>query len=140
MSHYAKVVEPVSGEIHAQLREKFTLAIGTEIKSVKLMDSAYACLAFVRRPYERAARWVSFLTYEDLPAFTDKGRESRAKHPRVTMGRGRPAKGAAPLTNTRGIRMRQDQWDALDYAATNASSSRNEMIVGALISLGLVPR
>jgi hypothetical protein len=142
MSHYAKVVEPLAGEIHQSLRarEAFTLPIGTEIKSVKVVDGGYACIALVRLKYERAARWVSFSTFADLPAFTDKGREGRARHPRATMAKGRPAKGATAQSEARGLRMRKDQWDVLDYNCKNADVSRNEAIVGALVTAGLVPQ
>ena len=137
MSHYAKIVQRVDGWI---LGMPATLKEGTEIKNVSLKGT-YACDA---RVGEKPQEWHRFVTQADLPKFTDKGREHRANgRKRPTLSKGRPAgtkKSSTPPTKAGGLRMRPDQWAALDEGCKASDTKRNEAIVGALILAGLVPQ
>lgn len=138
MSHYAKIVHPLSGWI---LGLPAVLNTGTEIKNVKLTPDGggYACAARLSVDPEVGIEWIRFVTQGDLPAFTDKGRAGRERNASATMQRGRPSK-VRKLSTTTGIRMRPDQLQALKDGCAKADVSRNEAILGALVAAGLVPR
>lgn len=132
MSHYAKLVK----QLHIALPgDVLTLPIGTQIKRVRLQSGGvYAFDALL------GGRWSPLLVDADLPAFTDKGQEQRANgRKRPTLAKGRP-KSNAPPTQAGGLRMRHDQWAALDAGCDASETTRNEVIVGALILAGLVPQ
>lgn len=140
MSHYAKIVEPLDGDVHLHLREAFTLPVGTEIRSVKLRDGVYTCQALARLKYERQPRWVIFSTDLDLPAFTDKGREGRAKRTTRTaeLQRGRPVRSNEPATVTVTIRVTPAQKRELLAGCAKSGTTITEVVTGTLAAAKLI--
>jgi hypothetical protein len=146
MSHYAKIVRPLSVTFDSPPKwhgTRSTLPIGTQIKRVRLgVGPAVAGVYTFEAKLDR--EWYAVQTDADLPAFTDKGREQRAagsKRPTLTKGRPKGSKSSTPApTKAGGLRMRPDQWAALDAGCKASDTTRNEVIIGALIQAGLVPQ
>ncbi len=128
MSHYARLTR-IMWCITEQGRTD--LPAGLSIKSVRL-DQNGVYLFWVNFSGE----WVSASTTEDLPAFTDKGTEARAKR-RATLRPGKPRMGATAATRRLVCKVREDQHKHVELSAESAGLTVSERVRRALIADGM---
>lgn len=103
------------------------LEVDTEIKNVKCVDGGYRFDALI------AGAWVSVLTTEDLPAFTDKGRAQRG----ATLKPGRPQEGSEPMAGLLAVRVSIEQRDYVRAKASIDGIEVSEYLRGLLIADGM---
>lgn len=131
MSHYARIVEPMHAVCNGH---GCSVPVKAPIRNVELND--FGVYFFEAR---FLGDWRLCSTEEDLPAFTDKGREGRAKRARrasldatlAEMRRGRPTKSNAPSTTTITIRLTPAQREQL-------GDGYGPKVIAALVAQGLV--
>lgn len=92
MSHYARIVKELPSWT-VTTHERVDLGVDTQIRNVKLGDGSYTFEARVVLPSATLGAWLRLETFEDLPAFTDKGTAQRARRNHSTLRRGRPLTG-----------------------------------------------
>lgn len=131
MSHYARLVSPLKVYGRAQLAP-VELPIGTAIKGVLVFDEGYTFAARIGR------LWVMCQTAEDLPAFTDKGREHREAHrANSTLRRGRPRVSSTAATKRLVCKVTDEQHDYVERCAAQLDITVSEHVRRALISDGM---
>ncbi len=128
MSHYAKLIRSITVAREDGLVG--TAPAGLLIKNVTCVDDGYRFM--ISRDGEA---WEPASTSEDLPAFTDKGSEARAK--RSTLRRGKPRMSATVLNRRLVCKVTDEQAAAVEAIAVKEATNVPGLIRKALIERGM---
>jgi hypothetical protein len=135
MSHYARLILPVTAlpaRSSTSPRLPVALPIGTEIKSVRVVDGDLHFFAKV------LGAWAAYVTGDDLPWATDKGRAHReARAARPTLRRGRPAASSTAATKRVVCKVTDTQWDAIAGIAERRETTVPKLVRKLLIAEGM---
>jgi hypothetical protein len=116
-------------------REPVTLELGTQIKSVTLQSGRFLFQAYVL--FGGGKGWIVLTTEEDLPAFTDKGREYRKRRIHATLHPGRPLIGEEHAVTPIAVRVSDAQKDWVKHRADQKKMAVSEYIRSLLVEEGM---
>jgi hypothetical protein len=139
MSHYAQIVKPL--KVFAPNAELvhpggLQLAIGTQIKSVKLDGGVYTFKVLASGSPDEGP-WFDVYTDEDLPAFTDKGSSHRARKVSATLRPGRPLASVEPAVRPIAFRPTAKQRAWIERTAARKLMTVSEYIRARLEADGM---
>jgi len=132
MSHYARLIAPLTasttgGEFRGEL------PIATPVKHVLCVDDGFLFHAL------RDGVWLELHTAEDLPAFTDRGRDQRGVHAtrNATLGKGRPRLSSTTSTKRVVCKVTDTQYEHVERVSAQLDESVSTYVRKLLIQDGM---